>query len=1098
MKGLLLSILLLLGLSVSQIAAQEAKKDYNLLWEIAGNGLSGKSYIFGAIHMNDPRLFDLTDSLHFALSSAEGFAGEINFDSIGSLVDKLFADNVSSDEEEEADDDWLDLYDPHGYASTIDGYLYRVAKSLGKEIDGLEKPDSDLVLQDDLPNQWRATYGDDEYESFVRMMMPGNKDVLLAQYAEYYETLSGDVLLRHEQQLTSIKRLMAQKSYFFTVGISHLVGTESLITRLQEEGYTLRKVGYGKPTTDLTDIYESGVLTVDTCRGEVADYSYLAAGSSPCHSLFPGTEVSFGLDIGHGLLTAVMAVDLRYSDDSNFDLEAFAASYGGEGSNLTLTDRETHLDGFIILEDTVRHQCIQVGRSGNLVILQMLQGFNATSLETRAAELFFKSLQVPTDALTEELPYALGWQEYTSTDLGIRYIYPIEMEFVSSTSIHPDFPERDSVMLFYKNCTETDSGDEYLVKSMVLPSGIIFLENKTTIDAGFEELAMTFGSKAKNVQYSTRSGYPSGTCELAYKKGKMHLQTVVRASQQVILLQYSLDGDRNDMFFDALELVDSWQSFDTLHRFDMAPLSIELPVADFILDPELEEGEAVAYSFRDVDNQVSFRLAEAKFSTYEDYVIDDELLSLRSKELYELTDSMISFKSFKLDGETVGYTSHYKSANTSFHTFELHMAYLDKGFSMLAFVPDGIANTGYVEQLWNTVRVDKGTADKYIRRKAPKLLTDLLSRDSTTFYTAAKNLPEYQNFSPYDLPEIYKVVAQPLLDEEDGSTKYELIYHMNRLGYEVFEWEQLYPLQTNEAIQRVMLESLSQQYSSEALEVLFDYLWTFAEPDSLPDYIYSAFADSLEFYDNYYGELKETVDRGINTAAVLTVMQLWKGQGKDLVADKEDSSWFEEKVTQEIETYLNSTDTLVTGSVSSLIMDFLLDVPEYEYTEQVVAQIEANDDQFGKYRLAHNSIKNGVDVPLAYYEDLAESDYYRYWILDAHIEAGSYEKAPKNYRSKEAYLKAQMSYNMYEGYGVFCEECTVGKSVKVKLATGRESMYLVRCKTADDKLYIGCIGPYVADETVLELDASVYYSAPVTEERIKDLIKEMVQYVESR
>ena len=42
--------------------AQEPAKDYQLLWEISGNGLELNSYLFGSLHSNDKRLFNLTDS----------------------------------------------------------------------------------------------------------------------------------------------------------------------------------------------------------------------------------------------------------------------------------------------------------------------------------------------------------------------------------------------------------------------------------------------------------------------------------------------------------------------------------------------------------------------------------------------------------------------------------------------------------------------------------------------------------------------------------------------------------------------------------------------------------------------------------------------------------------------------------------------------------------------------------------------------------------------------------------------------------------------------------------------------------------------------
>ena len=41
--------------------------DRELLWEISGNGLKQKSYVFGSLHSNDKRLFQLSDSVYSAM-----------------------------------------------------------------------------------------------------------------------------------------------------------------------------------------------------------------------------------------------------------------------------------------------------------------------------------------------------------------------------------------------------------------------------------------------------------------------------------------------------------------------------------------------------------------------------------------------------------------------------------------------------------------------------------------------------------------------------------------------------------------------------------------------------------------------------------------------------------------------------------------------------------------------------------------------------------------------------------------------------------------------------------------------------------------------
>ena len=57
-----------------------------LLWRIQGNGLGKPSYLYGTMHVNDPRLFNLGDSLLNAISTSEGFANELDLNQITPML----------------------------------------------------------------------------------------------------------------------------------------------------------------------------------------------------------------------------------------------------------------------------------------------------------------------------------------------------------------------------------------------------------------------------------------------------------------------------------------------------------------------------------------------------------------------------------------------------------------------------------------------------------------------------------------------------------------------------------------------------------------------------------------------------------------------------------------------------------------------------------------------------------------------------------------------------------------------------------------------------------------------------------------------------
>ena len=83
-------LFLLTLLSLSTVVAQE-KKYQSLFWEISGNGLTKKSYMYGTMHVSDKVSFHLSDS----------------------FFEKLMASDFIANESEP--NTWTELYDLYGF-----------------------------------------------------------------------------------------------------------------------------------------------------------------------------------------------------------------------------------------------------------------------------------------------------------------------------------------------------------------------------------------------------------------------------------------------------------------------------------------------------------------------------------------------------------------------------------------------------------------------------------------------------------------------------------------------------------------------------------------------------------------------------------------------------------------------------------------------------------------------------------------------------------------------------------------------------------------------------------------------------------------------
>jgi uncharacterized protein YbaP (TraB family) len=63
------------------------------LWRISGNGLQKPSYLYGTIHITEKRAFFFGDSMYRALEICEGYAAELDMDSLSSYVTNSLFEN---------------------------------------------------------------------------------------------------------------------------------------------------------------------------------------------------------------------------------------------------------------------------------------------------------------------------------------------------------------------------------------------------------------------------------------------------------------------------------------------------------------------------------------------------------------------------------------------------------------------------------------------------------------------------------------------------------------------------------------------------------------------------------------------------------------------------------------------------------------------------------------------------------------------------------------------------------------------------------------------------------------------------------------------
>ena len=275
---------------LQNFAQKKSTKKYPaLLWEISGNGLKQKSYLFGTMHVSKKSVFNLSDSFFYALGSVDKVGLELNpdhwqddmikaedekqdlvkftspnyktpfystsyelekYDALlstllkvqPSIINSLLYRNYNKYNEDYEEDTFLDLF------------IYQTGKKLGKKATGMEHLKASDMSQ--------AEAYRDELREKKKAKDIGNTSKLQSKIEEAYRNQDLDDLDTLEKvmeqseaytnrfinnrnliQANSMDTVMKSgASLFVGVGCAHLPGEKGVIEILRKKGYKLRPI----------------------------------------------------------------------------------------------------------------------------------------------------------------------------------------------------------------------------------------------------------------------------------------------------------------------------------------------------------------------------------------------------------------------------------------------------------------------------------------------------------------------------------------------------------------------------------------------------------------------------------------------------------------------------------------------------------------------------------------------------------------------------------------------------------------------------------------------------------------------------------------
>ncbi|WP_445455834.1 TraB/GumN family protein [Flavobacterium sp. HNIBRBA15423] len=259
-----------------------AQTENSMLWEISGNGLQKKSYLYGTMHVSNKVSYNLSDSFFDALLNADIVANESNPETwgivselmkekeyvySGQLYNSFYIKPISKKEviaifnnKSHFFYNYLSLSEnknaDHEENAVLDMFISQAGRKYNKEITGLEDAIESMIpilqinANDATPKEEniqllykilkRKSFG----EATVDYYREKNITILDSIYKLAFSKKAHDALIinRNKVMTDSISSISKRGSLFAAVGAAHLAGKEGIINLLIQKGYTVKPV----------------------------------------------------------------------------------------------------------------------------------------------------------------------------------------------------------------------------------------------------------------------------------------------------------------------------------------------------------------------------------------------------------------------------------------------------------------------------------------------------------------------------------------------------------------------------------------------------------------------------------------------------------------------------------------------------------------------------------------------------------------------------------------------------------------------------------------------------------------------------------------
>lgn len=1074
-KQILLQLFIIaLGFCNSVVFAQN-QENYNLLWKVEGNGLQSPSYLFGTMHVDDIRAFKFSDAVMPAIKSCEVFALEIHMDSTYIAVNnKIIKDNPKdtfksvlnnqeyqllverfkeingySFEESKLKDPniILNLLYPDEDKQTdkstfVDMYLLSQAKTMQKEITGLEAIETQINHFESLSKKEKRAYILDKIESPI-VEMDSMKNVLTELYYEgnifkieryMIEELNGfddEIIERNKIMASNIDKIIKKQSLFSAIGTAHLPGEFGVIKLLQQKGYTLTpviaeftgiannfKIDQSKfkwftfIDKDLgysVELPSAPNYTEDTESFKVHTYHSPVDNSS---------YVMFGLDFRHTPSDTLPTRDLI----ENY-IKRLESTYNGS----IVYNKERAIEGgiqnkTILVQEDQTTITSQISIKDKMVYYHTVQTENP-STNLKSVDRFLSSATFFEPQSTPKQPKVASWETKIYKEGAFSINLPGKPKSFSREAPNPLDPEGEPYFLNMYSVVDKANNDNYLFRYNDLPKGY-YMDNPEGSFQFMSEHISSNGTAVSEPKIIYLNGYEGREYEvLINDKYHSFIRVYIRGNRTYLLLQQKLnETDKvslNNPFFKDFKFID----YETapLEEYTVENTEIKIKKFDNIkvsidtenFDSTLFKG---SYDYYTTDPNTG-DVYQYSYGDFQDYFKTSDLTQFYSDNLDLLknwNDSIIEKRSIKI-GTYDGIEAVFTSDNSSVISKRRVWIQNKKWHLFTAYIANEDHNKNMSDNIFNSF-IDNATETEFdiYSSKTKLILSDLKSKDSIVQKRAIGAF-EYYEFEEKDLPDLHKSFAMNYEDSESSEQIKSAILNefstfSNGETLKILETE-YEKLNTSEELKSNILSLMHQLDDENSITTYLDLLFN-NPPKKIENYNWSLFSplkDSLSLSVNNLDKLVDLVSIEDLRSSVLEI-------SGDILADSIYGAKVINQKTEKLMTYANEDIANYIKEVEDTTnYDYTYNGRIYNYLRLMDSQIlnrtlveeftnkliTRTDNDWFKKHAAVARIKNEIPIKKPILNSLMDSLSSRFSIIKAYHDLNKLDKVPLTYLDEE-------------------------------------------------------------------------------------------------